>query len=145
MNKRLFIQTYLPLAQPAGAAFDLNPTVVLAQAAIESGWGESLLAREHNNFFGITAYGKANAYWPGEGVQLGENSLRFRTYPEARLSFLDYARLIRTCYPQAASLSFHPQAFAKEIAYSRYISEVNGDNREAYRKMLCQIARGIEN
>jgi flagellar protein FlgJ len=145
MKKSIFIQTYLPLATLAGEAFELNPTVILAQAAIESGWGESTLAREHNNFFGITAYSKPNAYWPGEGVQLGEDALRFRIYPEARLSFLDYARLIRTCYPQVAALSFHPQAFAKEIAYSRYISEVNGDNREAYRKALCQIARGIEN
>jgi flagellar protein FlgJ len=77
-------------------------------------------------------------------VQLGEHSLRFRTYPEARLSFLDYARLIRTCYPSAAALSYTPKAFAKEIAYSRYISEVNGDNREAYREALCQRANLVE-
>ena len=33
--------------------------------------------------------------------------------------------------------------FAKEIAYSPYISEVNGDNREAYRKLIVQLCRKI--
>jgi hypothetical protein len=32
MKKSVFIQTYLPLATLAGEAFELNPTVILAQA-----------------------------------------------------------------------------------------------------------------
>ena len=51
-----------------------------AQAVIESGWGQSDLAREHHNFFGITAYGKKNVWWKGEGIELGAHSLRFRVY-----------------------------------------------------------------
>jgi flagellar protein FlgJ len=58
---------------------------------------------------------------------------------------MDYARLIRTNYKRAASMSFQPEAFAKEIAYSLYISEVNGDDRETYRKLLIDISKGIEN
>ena len=57
---------------------------------------------------------------------------------------MDFARLIHTAYPVAASLSAHPSAYAKEIAYSKYISEVNGDNRVAYQKMLVSICRTIE-
>jgi flagellar protein FlgJ len=143
MKKSAFIQQFHPLAKLAGEAFDLNPAVILAQAAIESGWGESTLAREHHNYFGITAYGPSNAYWQGGKVQLAKDSLYFRTYAGARLSFFDYARLICKCYPRAAAMSYHPAAFAKEISYSPYISEVNGDNREAYRKTLCQIAEAI--
>jgi flagellar protein FlgJ len=144
MKKNDFIKTYLPLAKQAGESFDLNPTVILAQAAIETGWGQSTLATVYHNFFGITAYGKHNAYWTGDAVNLGNHGLRFRIYREPRLSFLDYARLIRSGYKRAAAMSFTPEAFAKEIAYSPYISEANGDNREAYRKNLLAISKQIE-
>ena len=73
-----FISSYLPLARKAGESFRINPIVILAQAVIESGWGQSDLAREHHNFFGITAYGKKNVWWKGEGIELGVHSLRFR-------------------------------------------------------------------
>ena len=57
---------------------------------------------------------------------------------------MDFSRLIHTAYPVAASLSAHPSAYAKEIAYSKYISEVNGDNRTAYQRMLVSICGSIE-
>lgn len=143
MTQSDFIRTYLPPAKKSGGEFRINPLVILAQAAIESGWGESTLAKEHHNFFGITAYGKKNLWWPGEKVCLGEGSLPFRTYPDPLHSFMDYARLIRTAYPIAADVSFNPSAFAKEISYSKYISEVNGDNRDLYRRSLISICRKI--
>ena len=34
--------------------------------------------------------------------------------------------------------------YAKAIAYSPYISELNGDNRERYRETLVQLCREIE-
>lgn len=149
MLKQAFIKQYLPAAQSAGAAFGINPAVILAQSAIETGWGESCLAREHNNFFGITAYGRPNLYWKGERTDLSERegatpSLWFRCYGSPEDSFMDFGRLIHTAYPVAASLSKHPAAYAKEIAYSKYISEVNGDNRAAYQRMLVSICRNIE-
>ena len=82
MEISVFIREYAPLAGEAGRAFRIDPVVILAQAAIETGWGESTLCREYHNFF-------------------------------------------------------------KEIAYSPYISEVNGDNREAYRKLIVQLCRKI--
>lgn len=87
-----FISSYLPLARKAGESFRINPVVILAQAVIESGWGQSDLAREHHNFFGITAYGKKNVWWKGEGIELGVHSLRFRVYDTPQDSFMDYGR-----------------------------------------------------
>lgn len=139
-----FISSYLPLARKAGESFRINPVVILAQAVIESGWGQSDLAREYHNFFGITAYGKKNVWWKGEGIELGVHSLRFRVYDTPQDSFMDYARLIRHAYTPAADVSNNPQAFARSISYSRYISEVNGDNREAYRILLIKLCRQIE-
>ena len=37
MIKEIFVQQYYPLALAAGKQFKMNPVVVLAQAAIESG------------------------------------------------------------------------------------------------------------
>ena len=148
MVKQEYIKQYLFPAQKAGECFGINPIVILAQSAIETGWGESTLAKEHHNFFGITAYGRPNAFWKGTKTDLSENSghtsLWFRTYESAEDSFMDFARLIHTAYPVAASLSSQPSAYAKEIAYSKYISEVNGDNRAAYQRMLVSICRTIE-
>lgn len=39
----------------------LDPMYIAAHAGLESGWGTSQIAREKNNFFGITAY-NANPY-----------------------------------------------------------------------------------
>ena len=148
MIKQEYIKQYLFPARKAGDCFGINPVVILAQSAIDTGWGESTLAKEHNNFFGITAYGRPNAFWKGTKTNLSENSghtsLWFRTYESREDSFMDFARLIHTAYPVAASLSTRPSAYAKEIAYSKYISEVNGDNRAAYQRMLVSICGSIE-
>ena len=144
MEKGEFVKGYGGVARMAGELYGMNPVVILAQAAIESGWGESTLAVKYHNFFGITGYGVTNAYWHGGKTDLGNGGLLFRRYDTPEHSFLDFARLVFTAYPQAAAVSAYPAAYAQEIAYSRYISEVNGDNRAAYRKMLVSIARQIQ-
>ncbi|MCK9414922.1 MAG: glucosaminidase domain-containing protein [Prolixibacteraceae bacterium] len=144
MLKEIFVQTYYPLAKEAGEKYTINPVVILAQAAIESGWAESTLAKKHSNFFGITGYGKPTDYWPGTKVQLSDKGLPFRSYPSEKESFFDFCRLIRSSYKPAADVSIMPRAYAKEISYSRYISEVNGDNRENYRSLLVKLSSDIE-
>lgn len=46
--------------------FGVLPSVTIAQAIEESGWGESKLASQYNNLFGI----KADSSWTGEKVAL---------------------------------------------------------------------------
>ena len=120
-----------------------HETGIALEAAIESGWGQSDLASEHHNYFGLTAYGRSNVWWKGASIELGAHSLRFRTYDSPGDSFMDYARLIRSVYPFAADVSDDPKAFARKIAYSKYISEVNGDNRAAYQALLVKVCRKI--
>ena len=67
----------------------------------------------------------------------------FRHYEATHLSFLDFARLIRSAYPRAYHFSFQPEAYAKEIAYSPYISELNGDNRDLYRRNIIALEAEI--
>ena len=141
-----FVKGMLPHANSAETVFHLNPIVTLAQAALESGWGKSNLALKGNNFFGLTAYGKSNDYWHGGVITLanGADALPFRRYDTVNNSFLDFARLIKEGYRMAWSFSRNIEAYAKEIAYSRYISEQNGDNRELYRRSLVSLAKRIQ-
>ena len=70
MKQSEFFSSLLPLARKAGEAFRINPAVILAQAAIESGWGQSDLASEHHNYFGLTAYGRSNVWWKGASIRV---------------------------------------------------------------------------
>lgn len=144
--KRSYISAHLSDAQAAGERFGVNPLVILAQAALESGWGSSRLAREANNHFGITGYGASNAFWHGGRISANykRGDLLFRRYDCARNSFLDFGRLLSGSYPRAAAMSRFPADYAKEIAYSPYISEQNGDNREQYRQTLVRLCQEIE-
>ena len=77
-------------------------------------------------------------------VKASSYPLNFRRYDTRENSFLDFARLIRNNYRSAWQVSNDPQAYAKEIAYSPYISELNGDNRETYRHSIIQITQTIQ-
>lgn len=142
MQTAFLTSFHLPAVR-AGEAFSINPAMILAQAAIESGWGGSVLAARYHNFFGLTAYGRKNDYWDGDAVMLGGGNLLFRVYADASSGFLDYARLIREAYPAAADMSYRPAAFAREIAYCKCLSEVDGDNRETYRHSVVSLCESI--
>ncbi|MFV0585557.1 MAG: glucosaminidase domain-containing protein [Parabacteroides gordonii] len=141
-----FVKESLPAAVSAGAAFNMNPLAILSQAAFESGWGTSNLATAGRNFFGLTAYGCSNEYWHGgkTAVRTTGYSLDFRRYDTRENSFLDFARLIRNNYRTTWQVSHDLTAYAREIAYSPYISELNGDDRETYRRSLIDIAATIQ-
>lgn len=140
-----FVKDSLPAAVSAGAAFNMNPLAILSQAAFESGWGMSNLATGGRNFFGLTAYGCSNEYWHGgkTTVRTTGYSLDFRRYDTRENSFLDFARLIRNNYRSAWQVSHDLTAYAREIAYSPYISELNGDDRETYRQSLVQMEKTV--
>lgn len=142
-DKVAFVTKNLPVAKKVGAAFSLNPLVILSQASIESGWGTSYMAKNIFNFFGVTAYGQTNTYWTGEKYISKTSGLPFRKYADAQAGFSDFARLITSKYKTAAQNAGKIEDYAKEIAYSPYISEKNGDNREAYRQGIINNARQI--
>jgi len=50
-----FLTAILPQVLDSARKHQLPASVTLAQAVLESGWGRSRLAREHNNLFGVKA------------------------------------------------------------------------------------------
>ena len=78
----------------------LHPEIVIAQMAIESGWGGSGLSVRDNNFFGIKSYGKSGGKtWATkeerDGKMVNENA-SFRGYESAEDSIKGYVDFMQT-------------------------------------------------
>jgi flagellum-specific peptidoglycan hydrolase FlgJ len=139
-----YVVSNFQYAKAAGLKFNMDPMVILAQGAHESGWGTSGLATRSNNFFGITAGGTKNEYWDGTFYQAqNKYKLKFRVYKTPQDSFYDFARLISSKYKSAHAAGQDYKTYAQRIAYSPYISEANGDNREGYRTGIINLYERI--
>ncbi len=71
----------------------IPPTLVMAQAIIESGWGSSDFAREGNNYFGV------HCYTEGCGVKPAANdsaAFYVKTYPTEMAGIEDYLWILNT-------------------------------------------------
>lgn len=89
----------------------LFPSVIIAQAALESNWGKSTLAAKYNNLFGV----KVGSSWKGKSVNMNTRevlsgkdvvvSSNFRVYPSVQDSILDRNRLITGLSRYGAALS----------------------------------------
>ena len=102
MNRETFIRRALEAARKAReAGAPIVPEIAAAQAALESRYGRSLLARRANNLFGI----KAGRTWQGPTINLLTREFdpetgwravvaRWRKYPSWQACFEDYGRII---------------------------------------------------
>lgn len=108
-NQQAFIQQVGPMAQEVAGANDLYASVMIAQAILESGWGQSTLTTLANNMFGI------KGSYNGQFVEMqtmeddGNGNLypiiaKFRKYPSLKESFQDNAHVLKTT-------SFSPGVF----------------------------------
>ena len=98
-----FIKTYGPAMIEATKGTPLLPSVKLAQAALETGWGEHVIGSA-NNMFGIKAAGSPNEYWDGSKVTAGTSEYyggkrgsyqkSFRKYDSYKDSIMDHSRLL---------------------------------------------------
>lgn len=80
--------------------YKLYPSVMMAQAALESAWGTSELTTQANNYFGIKGSynGQSVAMKTAEynsNGQLYYTTANFRKYPSAKASMTDNAQLLR--------------------------------------------------
>jgi len=96
-----FVQSLLPLAESVAKDLGVDPKVLLAQAALETGWGRYLVQKQEggssHNLFNI----KADSRWSGDRAQVGTVEFRdgvaqkeraaFRVYDSYEQSFRDYA------------------------------------------------------
>lgn len=134
--QRSFIQELWPEAQQAGQQLGVDPTNLIAQAALETNWGRSMPhdsgGHSSNNLFGI----KASGSWSGASVQSvthevgtdGSSSSAvapFRAYADASQSFQDYVSILRNNPRYAAALNTgsNAQAFAAGLQRGGYATD----------------------
>ncbi len=87
---REYIKKWSPVAQSNMTKYRIPASITLAQGILESGYGNSRMARMANNHFGIKCLG-----WKGEGYYQ-QNSQRscYRKYRDTEECFQDHARII---------------------------------------------------
>lgn len=94
-RRNKFIQSILPYAIEQSKRTNIDPRIIVAQAALETGFGESVPG---NNLFGIKSHGQAggqvlptNEVINGETVRVNDS---FRTYNSPAESVAGYADFI---------------------------------------------------
>ncbi len=93
-----FLKSLLPAALRVSRHHSLPPSIALAQAVLESGWGRSALARRHGNLFGIKAGSSSRAVTMGslehrDGITRSERC-QFQAYSGPEQSLAHHARLL---------------------------------------------------
>lgn len=141
-----FVQSIWPQAQKTAAELGVPAKALVAQAALETGWGRRLAGREgvsSQNLFGI----KAGSRWSGErmssathefvdGVRRSERA-DFRAYGSAAESFADYARLLdNPRYAAARNAGNDTHRFASALQQAGYATDPN------YAAKITAIANG---
>jgi flagellar protein FlgJ len=136
-----FVDRMLPPIRRIASALNLNPQALLAQAALETGWGQRMPRNSDgspsNNMFGI----KAGEEWSGPRatadtveVSDGVASTRrtaFRAYGSIEDSVDDFARLLSSSprYREALSAGSDAQAYFAGIGKSGYATDPQYSNK----------------
>jgi peptidoglycan hydrolase FlgJ len=134
-SKEDFVRSMWPHAQEAAQALGVEPHALLAQAALETGWGRSMpLASNGANSFNLFGI-KAGASWNGSTVNVPtlefEDGVavrrveRFRAYASPADSFRDYAALLRnnSRYEDALGAGADVATFASALQQGGYATD----------------------
>ena len=166
MTPKEFIKQYKPFALETERKTGISHLFVLAQAALETGWGERGVG---NNFFGIKVPKKLISSTPNEKKQLlctnevlsSANAVFpkifsikkradfkytyvvldwFRKYDTPEECFTDHAELFfrNKRYAKALLVKSDPYKFAEEIAKAGYATAIN------YASSLKKLIKMIE-
>lgn len=103
ISGRAYIERYKDIAIAEMNQYGIPASIKLAQALLESGNGNSYLAREANNHFGI----KCGGVWQGKSVVRPDDHIRdcFRVYNDPQQSFRDHSQfLLRKRYEKLFAL-----------------------------------------
>ena len=136
-----FVRALEPLAQSAGNSLGVAPDTLIAQAALETGWGRSMPAdssgRSSANLFGV----KAGESWRGPTVQAttteydqgtpASTPAAFRSYGGAAQSVEDYVSLLQSSprYAGALGAGADVQAFGSGLQRGGYATDPDYVNK----------------
>jgi len=148
-EREQFISELLPHANEAARELGVDPRALIAQAALETGWGRSQPGGDSHNLFGI----KAGANWNGASVQANTEEFdagvasrdvaSFRAYGSPRESVEDYVRLIRDNprYAGAMNTGSDIQAFGNALQRGGYATDPDYVRKLA--AVAAEVRQGI--
>jgi flagellar protein FlgJ len=128
-----FVRKLGDAAKSTAASLGLSPHLLLAHAALETGWGKKGIkmadGTESHNLFGI----KAGAGWQGKTVDVLTTEYvdgiaqkrieKFRAYDSYAESMADYASLIKRRYGAAVAQGSDAIGFAKALVAGGYATD----------------------
>lgn len=133
-DSRTFVAAVLPWAKSAAERLGVDPHLLVAQAALETGWGRHLIqdvdGASSHNLFNI----KADRRWDGpaamvetveyrDGVPLRERA-RFRVYGSFADSFADYANFVQQDrYRAAVAAAESPRRYMQGLQQAGYATD----------------------
>ncbi|MNZ22369.1 Peptidoglycan hydrolase FlgJ [compost metagenome] len=145
-----FVATMLPMAEQAAKRIGVDPRYLVAQAALETGWGKSVMRNSDgsssHNLFGI----KATGNWEGDSAraitsefrdgQFVKETAAFRSYDSYQDSFHDLVSLLQnnSRYQEAVKAADKPEQFVQELQKAGYATDPN------YASKISQIARQMK-
>jgi hypothetical protein len=121
---KAYIQKYKHIAIKEMKRTGVPASITLAQAIVESASGESNLAKNANNHFGI----KCKTEWTGEKIYQDDDTKAecFRVYPDAESSFIDHSNFLKYRPYYAALFELDPvddSAWAYGLKKAGYATE----------------------
>lgn len=130
-----FVEKLMPLAQEVAGDLGVDPRVLLAQAALETGWGKFLVrsadGTNSNNLFNI----KADSRWGGDSTQVSTLEYRdgiaqrekaaFRSYNSYEDSFRDYVDFLKNSprYQLALESASNPYDYVQQLQDAGYATD----------------------
>ncbi|WP_034474644.1 flagellar assembly peptidoglycan hydrolase FlgJ [Aestuariibacter salexigens] len=132
-----FVNALYPIAEKVGQQYGLDAKAMIAQAAVETGWGRYLIhdgqGNNSHNLFGI----KADNRWQGEKVVVdtleyqggiaNRQRAPFRAYGSFLESMRDYAQFITGSqrYEQALENAGDAQKYVESLQQAGYATDPN--------------------
>jgi flagellar protein FlgJ len=142
-----FVNTMLPMAKEAAERIGVDPRYLVAQAALETGWGKSVMRAQDgsssHNLFGI----KAGSSWKGDSAraitsefrngEMVKETAEFRSYDSYKDSFHDLVTLLQTNnrYQDVVKSADKPEQFVRELQKAGYATDPD------YASKISQIAK----
>ncbi|WP_210395765.1 flagellar assembly peptidoglycan hydrolase FlgJ [Motiliproteus sediminis] len=143
-----FVAVLNPVAEKVAEAAGVDPRVLLAQSALETGWGQHLPRKSDGsnsyNLFGI----KADSRWQGDRVLVNTLEFRdgvaqqekaaFRAYGSYEESMWDYLDFLRQSprYEQALNQGRDGEAYLQQLQLAGYATD------PAYAEKITGILNG---
>jgi len=124
-----FLRNVVPAAQSSQRVYGVPASITIAQAILESGWGQSALAKQCNNYFGIKATANAlpDSYEEFPTIEFVDGRrtsvmAAFAKYPSPAMCFAAHARLLALAprYKAAMAVRNDVLAFAGQLQRCGY-------------------------